>query len=116
MKIGHAWRWNIVVPVFVGALLFALAAFRTPDLREFVLQIAACSTLVLIAIALAHAITASLGWNLDNGKREDYQRILIAGRRQAIGAFLVLAGEMVALLATLAVILSGMILAVWVAT
>lgn len=106
----RAIRWTFLyVPAFTFAILFSLKAIGgLDDLVAYVMEAGSRSVHVLVSIAIVYGLSCGLGWNLDNTKRADYQRILILGKRNAIGAFLVLAGETVAILALLYLILRAM--------
>lgn len=106
-------RWvAIYVPAFTAALLFALQVVGgLDDMTAYVMESGTRSLPVLIGIAITYALATGLGWNLDNAERANYQRLVIAGKGNAIGAFCVLAGEMLAILALLALVLRAML--VW---
>ena len=97
---SRAARWGLIyLPLFTVATLFALRAFGAmEDLVAYALELAPKSMHLMVGIALAYAVSCGLGWNLDNDKRADYQRLLIASGFKHFGAFLVLAGEMLAIL------------------
>lgn len=112
-------RWTVLyVPGFTIGLLFAIKAFGgMDDLFAYVIEAGTRSVPVLIAIAITYGVATGLGWNLDNGERAYYQRVL-AGCTfpdepvgNPIGAFLIIAGEMLSILSLLAVILLAML--VW---
>lgn len=108
---SRAARWGLIyLPLFTVATLFALRAFGAmEDLVAYALELAPKSMHLMVGIALAYAVSCGLGWNLDNDKRADYQRQLIA--RGSGGAFFVLAGETVAFLALLWLLLRALL--VW---
>lgn len=107
---SRAIRWTFIyVPAFTFAILFALKAIGgLDDLVAYVMEAGSRSVHVLVAIAIVYGVATGLGWNLDNAKRADYQRILIASNGKNYGAFAVLAGETVAILALLYLILRAM--------
>lgn len=109
---SRALRWTVLyVPGFCSVLLFALKAFGgLDDLVAYVFEAGSRSVPVLIAIAITYGVATGLGWNLDNEERAYYQRVLtcttcpgeIEGSQW--GAFAVLAGEMLSILALLVII------------
>lgn len=110
---NRAARWGLIyLPAFTAATLFALKAFgAVDDLIAYALELAPKSMHVMVAVAITYAVSCGLGWNLDNDKRADYQRVLIASQGKNLGAFAVLAGEMVSILALLWLFLRALI--VW---
>lgn len=115
-------RWTVLyVPGFTIGLLFALKAFGgLDDLVAYVFEAGSRSVPVLIAIAITYAVATGLGWNLDNKERARYQRILSgtcnaddvasgADMGDPHGAFAILAGEMLSILALLIVTLAAML-------
>lgn len=110
---SRAARWSLLyVPAFTLPLLLVLKTLGTvDDLVAYVLEAGARSVPVLIGIALTYGLASGLGWNLDNHDRANLQRVLVAGGKNARGAFLVLAGEMVSILALLLLILRSLL--VW---
>lgn len=110
-------RWCLIyVPAFTAALLFALRVFGEPiagsgnsfdDFEAYILEIGVRSLPVLIVIAITYGLASGLGWNLDNEERAYYQRVLTCTTRPGElegsqwGAFAVLAGEMLSILALL---------------
>ena len=114
-------RWTVIyVPGFTIGLLFAIKAFGgMDDLFAYVIEAGVRSMPVLIAIAITYVLATGLGWNLDNDYRMALQQHLDAGWVDAkwplsgsqLGAFLILAGEMLSILSLLAVILLAML--VW---
>lgn len=110
---NRAARWGLIyLPVFTAATLFMLKAFgAVDDLIAYALELAPKSMHVMVGVAVTYAVSCGLGWNLDNDKRADYQRILIASKGMNFGAFAVLAGEMVSILALLWLFLRALI--VW---
>lgn len=97
-------HWNfIIVPLFVGGLLILLRAWgKLPDVQASVYSIAAHSVALLVAIALTHAATKALGWNLPNEYRKYLMKIT---ESLPWGAFAVLVLEVVSILGVLAVLL-----------
>lgn len=110
---NRAARWGLIyLPVFTAATLFMLKAFgAVDDLIAYALELAPKSMHVMVAVAVTYAVSCGLGWNLDNDKRADYQRILIASKGANVGAFMVLAGECLSILALLWLFLRALI--VW---
>ena len=110
---SRAARWGLIyLPLFTVATLFALKAFGAmDDLIAYALELAPKSMHVMAAVVMTYVVSTGLGWNLDNAERANYQRLLVAGNRNAYGAFLVLAGEMVSILALLWIFLRALI--VW---
>lgn len=112
-------RWTVLyVPGFTLGLLFAIKAFGgMDDLFAYVIESCTRSLPLMIGIAIVYVFATGLGWNLNNDERAYYQRVL-AGCTfpdepvgNPIGAFLILAGEMLSILSLLAVILLAML--VW---
>lgn len=90
----------IYLPVFSVVTCLALVSVGgVDDLLAYALELAPKSMHVLAAIGLTYGVATGMGWNLDNAKRSDYQRVLIASNGKNFGAFAVLAGEMVSVLA-----------------
>lgn len=110
---NRAARWGLIyLPVFTAATLFMLKAFgAVDDLIAYALELAPKSMHVMAAIVMTYVVSTGLGWNLDNDKRADYQRILIASKGKNFGAFQVLAGETFAILMLLALFIAALI--VW---
>lgn len=115
---SRAVRWTVLyVPGFTIGLLFALKAFGgLDDLVAYVFEAWSRSVPVLIAIAITYAVATGLDWNLDNNYRKTLQNQLRQGAVDADrltswqrGAFLILAGEMLSILALLIVILAAML-------
>lgn len=114
-------RWTVLyVPGFTIGLLFAIKAFGgMDDLFAYVIEAGTRSVPVLIAIAITYGVATGLGWNLDNGERADLQFQLSCRNADSkwpmsgnqIGAFLILAGEMLSFLTLFTVILLAML--VW---
>ena len=109
-------RWTFIyVPGFVVALMFALQTFGLIDMRDYVLEVGAKSSPVVIAAAFAMLLSHVLGWNLDNEARAYYQRVLLGCTfpdeplGYPAGAFKVLAGETFGFLALFASILAAML-------
>lgn len=110
---SRAARWGLIyLPLFTVATLFALKAFGAmDDLIAYALELAPKSMHVMAAVVMTYVVSTGLGWNLDNDKRADYQRILIASKGMNFGAFLVLAGEMISVLTLLWLFLRALL--VW---
>ena len=110
---SRAVRWTVLyVPGFTIGLLFALKAFGgLDDLVAYVFEAGSRSVPVLIAIAITYGVATGLGWNLDNDYRAELQNILAVPDEEgsALGAFLILAGEMLSILALLIVILVALL-------
>ena len=112
-------RWAFLyVPGFTLALLFALKTVGgLDDLVAYVMESGARSVPILIGIAITYGLATGLGWNLDNGYRARLQRILSKTYNDddepgdPIGAFLILAGEMLSILVLLVIILRALL--VW---
>lgn len=104
-------RWAVIyVPFVTGAVLFALkVAGGMGDMVAYVLESGARSVPVLIGLSIAYGASVVLGWNLDNAERANLQRLLVAGKGNALGALLVLAGEAVAVLALIYMILRALL-------
>ena len=112
-------RWTVIyVPAFTFGLLFALKTIGgLDDIIAYVMEMGARSLPVLIAIAITYALATGLGWNLDNTERSELQFQLSCRDPEAhkwplsgnqVGAFLILAGEMLSILAVLYLILRAM--------
>ena len=114
---SRAVRWAaLYVPGFAIVLLFSIQAFGgMDDLFAYVIEAGVRSMPVLIAIAITYVLATGLGWNLDNDYRARLQRILSDTQDETeglpLGAFLILAGEMLSILSLLVVILLAML--VW---
>lgn len=93
-------KWNLlIVPLFVGGFLIMLRAWgQIPSIMTYVFEIGAKSVTVLIAVALTHAVTKGLRWNLDNDQRDDLVVEAEAGR---LGAVFLLVLELVSVMAVL---------------
>ena len=110
-------RWTVLyVPGFTLGLLFALKTFGgMDDLFAYVMEAGTRSVPVLIGIAITYGVATGLGWNLDNEYRAKLQRILEQspldrhGDPVGRGAFLILAGEMLSILALLIVVLAALL-------
>lgn len=104
---NRAMRWTFIyAPLLAGTVLFSLKVFGgLDDLIAYVMEAGSRSVHVVVAIAITYGVSCGLGWNLDNDKRADYQRILIASKGKNFGAFQVLAGETFAILMLLYLIL-----------
>lgn len=100
---SRAVRWGLIyLPLFTVATLFMLKTFGAmDDLIAYALELAPKSMHVMAAVVMTYVVSTGLGWNLDNDKRADYQRILIASKGMNLGAFMVLAGEMISVLTLL---------------
>lgn len=111
---GRAARWALLyVPAFTAVLLFALHVIGgLDDLVAYVMEAGTRSLPALIAVSLTYGLASGLGWNLDNDERAELQRI-VAGKAEGSqwGAFAVLAGEMLALLSLLVVLMRALL--VW---
>jgi len=111
---GRAARWTLLyVPVFTAVLLFATMVLgNMADLQAYVIEVGARSLPLLIGVAITYGLASGLGWNLDNAYRAQLQRI-VAGQEEGSqwGAFSILAGEMLALLALLHALLRALL--VW---
>ena len=111
---SRAIRWTcLYVPAFCAVLLLALMSVgKMEDLVAYVFEAGSRSVPVLIAIAITYGVATGLGWNLDNDERASFQRILVGLKDGSQwGAFLVLAGEMLSLLAILLLLLRALL--VW---
>lgn len=117
-------RWTVLyVPGFTLGLLFALKTFGgMDDLFAYVMEAWTRSVPVLIGIAITYGVATGLGWNLDNDLRSELQKNLAHGTmgdgigkwpltQCQFGAFLILAGEMLSILALLALFIAALI--VW---
>lgn len=111
---GRAARWTLLyVPAFTAALLLGLRVIGgLDDLVAYVMEAGTRSLPVLIGVALTYGLATGLQWNLDNAERARLQRI-VAGLEEGSqwGAFSILAGEMLSLLALLVLILRALL--VW---
>lgn len=111
---SRAARWTLLyVPAFTAVLLLALRVIGgLDDLIAYVMEAGTRSLPALIAVSLTYGLASGLGWNLDNDERAELQRI-VAGKAEGSqwGAFSILAGEMLSLLALLLVILRALL--VW---
>ena len=119
---NRAARWGLIyLPVFTAATLFMLKAFgAVDDLIAYALELAPKSMHVMAAIVMTYVVSTGLGWNLDNEYRSDLQATLAGGgddcsrwplSSRQFGALCVLAGEMVSILALLALFIAALI--VW---
>lgn len=113
-------RWTVLyVPGFTIGLLFAIKAFGgMDDLFAYVIEVGTKSLPVLIGIAIVYVLATGLGWNLDNDERSELQFQLSCrdpdmGKwplsPNQLGAFLILAGEMLSILALLVIVLVAML-------
>lgn len=104
-------RWAVIyVPLFTVAVLFALkVAGGMGDMVAYVLESGARSVPVLIGLSIAYSLSCVLGWNLDNAERANLQRLLVAGKGNALGALLVLAGEAAAMLVLIYIVLRALL-------
>lgn len=104
-------RWAVIyVPFFTVVVLFALkVAGGMGDMVAYVLESGARSVPVLIGLSIAYGLSCAMGWNLDNAERANLQRLLVAGKGNALGALLVLAGEVVAVLALIYIVLRALL-------
>jgi hypothetical protein len=112
---SRAVRWTLLyVPAFTALLLLSLRVIGgLDDLIAYVMESGTRSLPVLIGIALTYGMATALGWNIDNTERARLQRI-VSGLDETgsqWGAFVILAGEMVSMLALLALVLAALI--VW---
>lgn len=111
---GRAARWTLLyVPAFTAVLLLGLRVIGgLDDLVAYVMEAGTRSLPVLIGVALTYGLATGLQWNLDNAERARLQRI-VAGLEDGSqwGAFSILAGEMLSLLALLVLILRALL--VW---
>lgn len=111
---SRAARWALLyVPVFTAVLLLALRVIGgLDDLVAYVMEVGTRSLPVLIGVALTYGVATGLQWNIDNTARARLQRI-VAGLEEGSqwGAFTILAGEMLSLLALLVLILRALL--VW---
>lgn len=111
---SRAARWTLLyVPAFTAVLLLALRVIGgLDDLVAYVMEAGTRSLPVLIGVALTYGLATGLQWNLDNTERARLQRI-VAGEEEGSqwGAFSILAGEMLSLLALLVLILRALL--VW---
>ena len=105
----RAIRWTAYAAAFTAALLLALrVAGGMDDLVAYVMESGARSLPVLIAIAITYGVVTGLGWNLSNAFRTEIQRALSID--WSWGSFAILAGEMIAVLLTLTIILLAMLI------
>ncbi|MCR6496214.1 hypothetical protein LJB71_08290 [Thermomonas sp. S9] len=111
---SRAARWTLLyVPAFTAVLLLALRVIGgLDDLVAYVMEVGTRSLPVLIGVALTYGLATGLQWNLDNTERARLQRI-VAGEEEGSqwGAFSILAGEMLSILALLVLILRALL--VW---
>lgn len=111
---SRAARWTLLyVPAFTAVLLLGLRVIGgLDDLVAYVMEVGTRSLPVLIGVALTYGLATGLQWNLDNAERARLQRI-VAGLEEGSqwGAFSILAGEMLSLLALLVLILRALL--VW---
>lgn len=110
---SRAARWGLIyLPLFTFVTLFALKAFGAmDDLIAYALELAPKTMHVMAAVVMTYVASTGLGWNLDNAERANYQRLMVAGGKNALGSFLVLAGEMLSILALLWLFLRALL--VW---
>lgn len=119
---SRAARWTLLyVPAFAAVLLFAFKVFGKPiagggssfdDLMAYVMEVGTRSLPALIVIAIVYGFSTGMCWNLDNDYRARLQRI-VAGQEDGSqwGAFSILAGEMLSILALLWMLLRALL--VW---
>ena len=104
---SRALRWCLLyVPAFTVGLLFALKVVGgLDDMVAYVMEVGVRSLPVLITIAITYGLASGLGWNLDNAERARMQKVLVGWEEGSQwGAFAVLAGEMLSILALLVLI------------
>lgn len=115
---SRALRWALIyLPLFSVAVWFGIETIlqgtASADVKTSLVNAGVFSVRVMVAICLVHAVTCCKVWNWDlrNDYRDKLQRILDGSKAgNAIGAFAVLAGEMVAKLGLLWMLLRGLIL------
>jgi hypothetical protein len=115
---SRAARWMLIyLPLFSLAVWFGIEAILqgpgAADVKTSLVNAGVFSVRVLVAIGLVHAVTCCKVWDWDlaDAYRAKLQRILDGSEAgNAIGAFLVLAGEMVAKILLLWLLLRGLIL------
>lgn len=115
---SRALRWALIyLPLFSVAVWFGIETIlqgtASADVKTSLVNAGVFSVRVMVAICLVHAVTCCKVWNWDlrNDYRDQLQRILDGSAPgNAIGAFAVLAGEMVAKLGLLWMLLRGLIL------
>lgn len=117
---NRAARWGLIyLPLFAGAVWFGIgmvlpgAGESATDIKAALVNAGVYSVRVMAALCLVHAVTHPKvwRWDLDNDYRTRLQHILDGSAQgDAIGAFLVLAGEMVAKLLLLWLILKALVL------
>ena len=119
---SRAMRWGLIyLPAFTVATLFALKTFGAmDDLIAYALELAPKSMHVMAAVVMTYVVSTGLGWNLDNDERSELQ-FQLSCRDQPdsrwplsanqLGALLILAGEMLSILALLTLFLFALL--VW---
>lgn len=115
---SRALRWALIyLPLFSVAVWFGIETIlqgtASADVKTSLVNAGVFSVRVMVAICLVHAVTCCKVWNWDllNDYRDKLQRILDGSEPgNAIGAFAVLSGEMVAKLGLLWMLLRGLIL------
>ena len=110
---SRAFRWAFLyIPPFAAVLLFSAQVFGMDDLSAYVLEVGAKSLPVLVAIAIVYGLATGLDWNIDNKDRAQYQRIAAGLDDEGfpIGAIVVLAGEMLSILALLVIVLVAILM------
>lgn len=115
---SRAVRWMLLyLPLFSAVVWFGIEAILdgagATDVKTSLVNAGVFSVRVLVAIGLVHAVTCRKvwGWDLSDAHREELQQVLDGRRRgNALGAFLVLAGEMVAKILLLWLLLRALIL------
>lgn len=115
---SRAIRWMLLyLPLFTAAVWFGIEAILEAklagDVKANLVNAGVFSVRVMVAIGLVHAVTCRKvwDWDLSDAYRADLQHVL-DGRKpgNALGAFLILAGEMVAKALLLWLLLRGLIL------
>ena len=116
---SRALRWALFyLPLFSAAVWFGIEAMlegntALGDVKTSLVNAGVFSVRVMVAICLVHAVTCRKvwDWDLSDAYRTKLQRVLDGSEPgNAIGAFLVLAGEMVAKILLLWLLLRALIL------
>lgn len=116
---NRAARWGLIyLPLFAGAVWFGIGAVlpgvaAADDVKAALVNAGVFSVRAMAALCLVHAVTHPKvwRWDVDNDLRDRLQRILFGAEEGSpVGAFLVLAGELVGKLALLWLLLKALVL------
>lgn len=114
---NRAARWAFIwTPLFLGASWFGIKVImgggdEAADVLANLASTAPVSARAMVAVFFTYLLACAFRWNLEDAERERLQRVLAGAEEGSqVGAFVILAGETLAILYLLTLFLRALIL------